>query len=282
MNDTLRELLSSFTFIVPLMRVKKTIKPERSDWGGKNQYFLFYPSPSPKSHTLVVYFNGGGWTQGAPADFHYLGQHIALNGFDCALMGYRKAPKYHFDDIVYDVFNGWLRLKSFIEQNGRSYGRVIIMGSSAGAHLSSLLCYDRKLQKEFGVSPEDFTDYIGLAAPLCFEYEQTFILNSGLKKLFNSKDRNVWKEGEPIRKLEKGQKIRALIVQSRHDGAVGFRQAEKFCKKAKELGIPVKLFEVKDKPNTHSAYSAGIFLDEFTDCSTYRRVMGFISGEKIK
>lgn len=277
MNDTLRELLSSIKFIMPLKRVKRIIAPETVSFGGKDQYSLFYASPQPKADTLVVYINGGGWVQGAPSDFHYIGQHIALNGYDCALMGYRKAPGHRYFDIVSDIFDGWLSLKKHLEQSRKNYTRTIIMGSSAGGHLGALLCFDHKLQQHFGVSPDDFTDYIGLAAPLYFGGDRTFILNTGLRKLFGSKDRNVWKEGEPIRKLEKGQKVRCLIVQSRHDGAISFRQAVTFCKRAKELGIPVKLYDVRDRNNTHSAYSAGIFLDEFSDCGTYRRVMRCIA-----
>ena len=52
-----------------------------------------------------------------------------------------------------------------------------------------------------------------------------------------------------------------LLIQSRHDGLIDFSCAERFRKRAMSLGIECELYEVVDKKNTHSWYTAGMFLE---------------------
>lgn len=276
MNDTLREYFSYGSFIIPLLKVKKIIAPVKVQWGNKNQYFLHYSSPSPKSDTLVIYIHGGGWNNGSPADFHFIGQRIALEGFDCIMPGYRKSPKYHYDEIVDDVFNGYLEIKKYLASQHNTYSKIIVMGSSAGAHLGALLCFDTEKQKKIGIDSSDFAGLITLGGPLCFDYPQTGTLNILLKDLFASKDRAVWKCGEPISKLETKTDTKLLIIQSRHDGLIGYEQAETFYKHAAMLGMEAEICDVLEKQNTHSAYSAGIFLKERSESQTLDKVFQWI------
>lgn len=52
-----------------------------------------------------------------------------------------------------------------------------------------------------------------------------------------------------------------LTPQSGNDGVVDYSCAEMFCKKAVELGNKCELYSVEDKKNTHSWYTAGMFLE---------------------
>lgn len=282
MNDTLREYFSYGSFIIPLLKVKKIIEPTKVQWGNKSQYFLHYSTPNSENKTLVIYIHGGGWNNGSPSDFHFIGQKVAMEGYDCIMPGYRKSPKYHYDDIVSDVFKGISEVKKYLSKQSLVYSKIIVMGSSAGSHLGALLCFDAKLQKKYRINPDDFNGFISLAGPLCFDFPQTGTLNILLKDLFGSRDMAVWKKGEPICKLRQGQSIKTLIIQSRHDGLIGFEQAEEFYHRAMELDIPAEICDVPEKQNTHSAYSAGIFLKDRNESVTLNRVfmwIGKIVGE---
>lgn len=46
-----------------------------------------------------------------------------------------------------------------------------------------------------------------------------------------------------------------------HDGLNDFLCAEQFCEKAQRLGNQCELYEVLDRKNTHSWYTAGMFLE---------------------
>ena len=262
MTDTMREYLSYGSIIKPLLETEKALKPKKVQWGGKSQYFLHYFSADPVNDTLVIYIHGGGWNSHSPEQFHFIGQKIALEGFDCIMPSYRKTPKYRYNHIIYDIFAGYSEIKKYISKNNLNYSKIIVTGSSAGGHLGALLCFDRILQKKFNLSPDEFSGFISLAGPLCFDTPHTFEFNKLTSDLFHSKDMSMWKKGEPILKLKKSQATKCLVIQSRHDGVVGYEQAKKFCKRAAELGISAEFYDVNEKQDTHSAYCAGIFLKE--------------------
>ena len=52
-----------------------------------------------------------------------------------------------------------------------------------------------------------------------------------------------------------------LLIHSKHDGLIDYSQAQEFYQTAKNVGQKCELYEVTDKMNTHSAYSAGMFLE---------------------
>lgn len=128
MNDTLREYLSYGQLIVPILKIKKNIQPEEVNWGDRDQYFLYYPSPCKKADTLVVYIHGGGWNAGSPKDFYFIGQKIALEGFDCMMLGYRKASKYHYPEISEDIFEGYVKLREHLKRRDASILRPLLWG----------------------------------------------------------------------------------------------------------------------------------------------------------
>ena len=278
MNDTLREYLSYGSFLIPLLTFKKTIQPEKVQWGGKSQYFLYFPSPEPVNDTLIIYLHGGGWNSHSPEEFAFIGEKFALEGYDCVLPSYRKTPRFRYKNLIYDVFAGYCAIRKHLSEK-RTYKKVIVIGSSAGAHLGALLCYDSFLQNKFSISPDEIDGFISLAGPLCFDSPYTFEFKYLISSLFHSSDSAMWKKGEPVRKLKQGQQTKCMIIQSRHDGVVEFDQSHKFYQRACELGIPAEFYEVIEKQDTHSAYCAGIFLKEKTDSPTLEKV--FETAEKF-
>jgi hypothetical protein len=57
---------------------------------------------------------------------------------------------------------------------------------------------------------------------------------------------------------------------------VGFECAEDFAARAKELGNRCEIYEVEDKRNTHSWYTAGCFLFERGEDKTLDKFMKWI------
>lgn len=277
MNDTLREYLSYPSFIIPLLKVKKIVKPYFICWGNKSQYFLHYKSPCKKSNNLIIYIHGGGWKTGSPKIFHFIGQRFALEGFDCIMPSYRKIPKFSYEEISGDIFQGYSAIGKYLSEKQFHYDKVIIVGTSAGAHLGAVLCYDTKSQAKYGISSQCFSGFVGLAGPFAFASPQTRELNKLLSQLFKSKTLERWRVGEPISMLQRGQQTRMLIVHSRHDGIVHYDQAEQFVERAKSLKIPAEIYEVSEAQNTHSAYSAGIFIKKQNESPTLEKILSWIA-----
>jgi acetyl esterase/lipase len=260
MNDMFREFASYGRFLLPLLRAKKEVTPERVQWGNKQQYYLHYKAPERHSDLTVLYLHGGGWNSKSAQFFDYIGQFFARNGFDCVLMNYRKVPNVRYPVPLEDVFEGFCELRR--RHTGGRQPCYAVIGSSAGAHLGALLCFDAEMQRKYKVSPNVFRGYIGLAAPLCFDAPRTWMMQSLLKGLFHSGAREDWKQGEPVLKLRRGQKVPVLLIHSRHDGVIGLAQAKKFCAAAARCGIRARLCEVDTSADTHTAYSCGIFFEQ--------------------
>lgn len=68
------------------------------------------------------------------------------------------------------------------------------------------------------------------------------------------------KNGEPVALMGKSL-IPMLLIQSRHDGLIEYACAEDFARRAEELGNTCELYSVVDRKNTHSWYTAGLFLE---------------------
>ena len=148
--------------------------------------------------------------------------------------------------------------KSFLKAKDIDVSKIVVAGPSAGAHLTSILCYSKADQDRYGVDIGNVIGYIGFGGPYCFEKCQDFAIRTLLNMLFAKEyDR---KQGEPLSLMTKND-IPMLLIQSEHDGVLDFGNAEAFEKKARELGNTCELYRVEDGKNTHSWYTAGCFFE---------------------
>lgn len=261
MNDTKREYSSYGKILLPLLMYRRPIVPHVCNWGDhKDQYALYFEAPEKKEDKLVVYINGGGWRNYAPRQHDFVGQTIAAQGYDCVMLGYRKVPKFHYEQIVDDVFTGYVKMRSVLKDHGHTYSKIVAMGSSAGAHLAAILCFDDELKAKYDIAEDEFAGLLSMAGPMSFEHIEVPDIRRLVRDLFDSDDREVWKKGEPMLKLKNIPGFKVRMVQSAHDGLVGMEQARDFAAKAASLGMDSSLYEVTDAWDTHSLYCVGVFL----------------------
>ena len=146
----------------------------------------------------------------------------------------------------------------YLKAEGIDVSKIIVAGPSAGAHLTSIMCYSPEVQEKYGVDTSNIIGFIGSGGPYSFREDQGLMLKLLLDQLFEkSYDR---RSAEPTALMGKSH-IPMLLIQSKHDGLIEYACAEDFAEKAKELGISCELYSVTDKKNTHSWYTAGMFLE---------------------
>lgn len=259
MNDWLRETLSYFGLFRKMLQVKKKCIPTEVIYGShKDQYFLFYEPEKPVSNKIIIWIHGGGWNAGNPRFFDYVGQCICDQGYRCISLGYRLAPKYKYPCQIRDVCHGYNAAIRFLKDKNIDVSKIIVAGPSAGAHLSSIMCYSRKVQNKYGVDASNIIGFIGSGGPYSFRDDQSLTIRLLLNQLFRKGYNR--QNGEPISLMSKS-KIPMLLIQSKHDGLIEYACAVDFAKKAKELGNVCELYSVMDRKNTHSWYTAGMFLE---------------------
>lgn len=259
MKDSIRESLSYWGLYGKLLRVKKEIEPQVIPFGNhKYQYFLYYEPKNLASDKVILWVHGGGWNAGTPQMFDFVGQCVAKNGYRFVSIGYRLSPKYKYPCQIEDVCAGYKAAVEFLMASGVDASRIVVSGPSAGAHLSAILCYSKRTQEEFGVDVSNVIGFIGVGGPYIFSGRQSFSVRFLLNQLFaKGYDRTL---GEPYSLMTKSH-IPMLLIQSEHDGLIEYSCAEHFCEKAKGLGIECELYAVVDQKNTHSWYTAGMFLE---------------------
>ena len=259
MNDSVREYFSYFGIYLKMFKAKKHTTAIRKSFGpDKDQYFLYFKPETVKSDKVIIWVHGGGWNAGNPKFFDCVGQAISKEGYHVISIGYRLSPKNKYPTQIEDVAAGYNAAIRFLKKKSIDTSKVIVAGPSAGAHLTSILCYCRKVREKYDVDISPVIGYVGFGGPYSFGKDKGWILNTLLGQLLK-KDYNP-KNAEPV-SLMSGSDIPMLLIQSKHDGVVPYSCGEDFKAKADKLGIKCELYSVVDRKNTQSWYTAGLFLE---------------------
>ena len=274
MNDLIRENLSYFDIYKGVLTAEKTVKPERIQYAkGRERCFLYYEPRIVKRDKVIVWVHGGGWNSFEPAFFDFVGQCIAKAGYRFVSVGYRLSPLNKYPRQIVDVCRGYEKAVYFLNSRGIDTTEIVLTGSSAGAHLASILCYGKNVTKRLGIDTSGIIGFIGLGGPYSFSVKTGLPMRTLIDMLFPiGYDR---KKGEPLFLMEKSP-IPMLLIQSRHDGLINFHCAESMRQKAAELGNSCEIYEVTGKKDTHSWYTAGLFLDTRENDPTLDRFFSWI------
>lgn len=259
MYDSLRENLSYFGLYRRLFKVKKVVYSQKIRFGNdKKQYFLYYEPSNVNSDKVIIWVHGGGWNAGSPEFFDFVGQCVAQEGYRFISLGYRLSPKNKYPCQIEDVCKGYCAAIHFLDEKEIDTSKIIVSGPSAGAHLSSILCYSQRWQNALNVDISKIIGFIGVGGPYSFSGNMSLSVKLLLNQLFEKGyDRNL---GEPCFLMDKNH-IPMLLIQSQHDGLIEYSCAEKLYEKSNQLGNVCELYSVLDKKNTHSWYTAGMFLE---------------------
>lgn len=96
-----------------------------------------YGTQAPELRPLVVFIHGGYWRALGREHSGFAAPALAANGIACAVPDYRLAPGASITQIITDC----RRALSYLWQNARQLGidrnRIVVTGSSAGAHLAA-------------------------------------------------------------------------------------------------------------------------------------------------
>ena len=276
MNDFLRETLSYGAIYRKMWSIKKIVEPQVVSFGPhKDQYFLYYEPEKQAAEQIILWVHGGGWNAGSPRYFDFVGQCAAREGYRLLSLGYRLTPKYKYPCQMEDLCAGYQAAIGFLKKKGADCSKIVLSGPSAGAHLASILCYSKKVQQQYDVDVSNIAGFIGAGGPYRFSEKQSFAVRLLLNQLFSKDfDRT---QAEPYAPMTESR-IPMLLIQSKHDGLIDYSCAEDFRAKAERLNIPCELYTVEDSKNTHSWYTAGMFLETREENRGLERFFGWIEN----
>jgi acetyl esterase/lipase len=110
-----------------------------------------YTSTESKNRPVVVWVHGGGWQRGDKSDIAAKPWAFVERGFVFVAINYRFVPNVTMKQIAQDV----AKAVRWSHDHAKSYGgdpeTMLLMGHSAGASLTALVCTDERYLKAEGL-----------------------------------------------------------------------------------------------------------------------------------
>lgn len=128
--------------------------PQEQSYGAAPlQKLDFYPADAERPAPLIVFVHGGGWRRGDKGNATGAAkiEHFTGEGYAVASLNYRLVPDARVEDQAQDVADGIAWLVRNAAKLGIDPSRIILMGHSAGAHLSALVATDPRYLKTAGI-----------------------------------------------------------------------------------------------------------------------------------
>ncbi len=115
--------------------------------------------PDAAHFPLFLYFHGGGLEKGSRAGVGAFLDELLSHGIAVASADYRMYPNAKYPDFIEDSASAVAWIKNNIGEHGVCDG-IFVGGSSAGAYLSMMLCFDETYLQAKGVLPTDIAGYV--------------------------------------------------------------------------------------------------------------------------
>lgn len=111
--------------------------------------------PEVEDFFTIVYFHGGGLIEGDKGDTHEFVKRLTKLGFAVATANYSLLTEKKFPECVKDA----AQAVKYVKDNIKSKG-ILVMGQSAGAYLTLMLCLNKEYLKEVGIDNKDIVAWI--------------------------------------------------------------------------------------------------------------------------
>ena len=141
------------------------ISHERYGKEQRQQLDIYTPERIVAGSPVVIFFYGGSWKRGEKENYAFVGHSISSKGFITVIPDYRLYPEVTFPGFVEDGANVLAWVGKYVEQ---AQNGVVVMGHSAGAHISALLALDQSYLEAAGQNFGMISGMIGLAGPYGF------------------------------------------------------------------------------------------------------------------
>ena len=122
----------------------------------ENQYVVVY-LPESDTFPVCVYLHGGGLGAGVPEQEFV--DSLVKKGVAVVSGQYRMYPDAKYPQFIEDGAS----VIAWAKENMEKYGNVtdlFVVGTSAGAYISMMLCFDKKYLAKHGISNDDISGYI--------------------------------------------------------------------------------------------------------------------------
>ncbi len=216
------------------------------------------PSNSVGKVPALIFIHGGAWRTGKRQDYRVYTTYFATRGFVAATIDYRLFPEGKVDQQLSDcqAAVGWVRM------NAASLGvdpeRIVVVGGSAGGHLSLLVGYTAAQAEAKATSgwrdPHRVAAVVDLYGPTDLtapEANDVSVVKDFMgAPLASAPER--WRQASPLF-LVGSNSPPTLIFQGVIDSIVGVKQSDVLAEKLKKTGVRFEYERLEGWPHTMDA-----------------------------
>lgn len=224
--------LSVLSAVSPSSHYERTADLAYGD-GERDKLDIYQPEGVVANAPLVVYFYGGGWSDGSKEEFEFVASSLTKAGLVVAIPDYRLFPDVVFPAFVEDGARATAWAIENAERFGADRGKVFLMGHSAGAQIAALLALDESYLAPHGIETQNLTGLIGLSGPYDFlPVEEGYLLD-----LFPEETRA---QSQAINYVTE-RSPPTLLVHGGDDDIVYSGNSERLAARMQEFSVPVTL-----------------------------------------
>lgn len=200
---------------------------------GKLKLDLYEATAPKRDAPVIVYVHGGGWRSGSRRHHRFVADAFTSAGYTVAIPDYRLYPEATFPAFVEDAAQGVRWIHDHLRDANGGARPLVLMGSSAGAHIAALLHFDRRYLAAAGVPHEAIVRFVGLCGP----YDFLPLTDARYIPVFPPETLG---DSQPITFVD-GTAPPALLIAGAADTVVDPANSERLARRIREAGGSVEL-----------------------------------------
>jgi len=244
-----------------------------SDEAQKLYIYRSADAPEDGTQPVILFIHGGGWHDGDPSAYGFVGRNFAPNGFVVVDAGYRLLPDGRYPAMLTDSAAALKWVSQNIAKYGGDPDRIYLMGHSAGAYNAVMLGLDKRWTRRIGLPDDTIDGVIGLAGP----YDFLPLDNDNAKEAFGK-----------VRPLAATQPVRfarkdappMLLMTGDKDETVGPESAQALFDALGAKGASARHVVLKDMDHSQILMTLAQPFEHF-DARTKTQVLDFLR-EQVK
>lgn len=130
------------------------------------QRYEVYAPRGAKAAPVLMFWHGGGWTNGYPEYARFMAPAVVSLGCVLVTPAYRLAPLHPLPAAYEDTLGATAHVLKHASQWGGDPGRLLLAGHSAGGHLAALLALRRRDRQRIGLDDEAILACLPISAIL--------------------------------------------------------------------------------------------------------------------
>ncbi len=217
----------------------------------KLNLWIFSPA-APTNAPAIVFFFGGGWSSGSPAQFEVQCRHLARRGMVAITADYRVATRHQVKAVtcLTDARSALRWVRAHAAQLGVDPNRIAAGGGSAGGHLAAATAFisqfdDPADDKKVSATPNALVLFNPALMLAALDGQKTAGFEARVpEERLGTKGENL----SPVHHVASNAPP-AIIFHGRADSTVPFATAEAFAKKMKDMGNRCELVGAEGQPH---------------------------------